>query len=193
MDAPVEYLTVGALAAISWFGISGPGDAALVAASIWAAQGKLDMALVMTSAFLGAEIGGAVGYLVGLHGGRPLILRPGPLFAFRQKAVVRGDRVVQRFGRLASITALPIVCGVNRVPLGTFVTFSTIGRLGWVLLTGFAAFYLGQAAVDQLRQVGVPVIATILVIALVVFGVYYVWSQRHPTATEDDRGGPAAA
>src|SRR5258707_212661 len=186
MDPTIQYLTVAGLAAVTWFGVPGAGDAALVAASILGAPGKLDISLALISAVVGAVIGGAVGYVVGVNGGRPLVLRPGPFLGWREKALAKGDRLLQRFGRLASLTALPLICGVNAVPLWTFVPFSTIGRLGWVLGTGLVAYFLGEAAVDRLKQIGVPVVATIVVLAAVVFGIYYLWSQRHPKTAPGD-------
>jgi membrane protein DedA with SNARE-associated domain len=75
------------LAAITWFGVPGAGDAALVAASIAAAGAagdNLDIRLVLTAAFIGALIGGGIAYWVGISGGRALILRPGPFLDRRE-------------------------------------------------------------------------------------------------------------
>ena len=187
MDPTVQYLTVAGLAAITWFGVPGAGDAALVAASIAAAGStgaNLDIRLVLAAAFIGALVGGGVGYWVGLKGGRAFILRPGPFLNWRQHAVAKADHLLGRFGRSASIVALPIFCGVNRVPASTFIPFSTVGRLGWVLTTGGLAYALGPEALAALKRVGVPAIAAILGIALIVFVIYYLWSQRYPEAAK---------
>jgi len=183
VDPSIQYLTVAGLAAITWLGVPGAGDAALVAAAILAAQGELSISLVFLSAFVGATVGGGIGYRLGLDGGRALIVRPGPFLEFRQKTLAKGDRIFERFGKVACIVALPVMCGVNRVPLGTYIPFSTLGRLGWVLVTGGLAYVFGEDVVLFLKQVGVPAIATILVLAAIVFGLHYIWSQRHPSAT----------
>ena len=147
MDPSIQYLTVAGLAAITWLGVPGAGDAALVAAAILAAQGELSISLVFLSAFVGATVGGGIGYRLGLDGGRALIVRPGPFLEFRQKTLAKGDRIFERFGKVACIVALPVMCGVNRVPLGTYIPFSTLGRLGWVLVTGGLAYVFGEDVV----------------------------------------------
>jgi membrane protein DedA with SNARE-associated domain len=184
MDPSIEYLTVAGLAAITWFGVPGAGDAALVAAAISAARGDLDIRFVLVAAFIGALIGGGVGYWVGTTGGRAVIIRPGPFLNWRVKLLAKGDHLLARFGRSASVIALPIMCGVNEVPASTYIPFSTIGRLGWVLTTGGVAYVFGPDAVNALKQVGLPVIAAILAIALIVFAIYFFWSQRYPEAAQ---------
>lgn len=186
MDPTTQYLTVAGLAAITWFGVPGAGDAALVAAAIAAAgSDSVDIRAVLGAAFIGALIGGGIGYWVGLSGGRAVVLRPGPFLNWRENLVAKADNLFARFGRPASLVALPILCGTNQVPASTYLPFSTIGRLGWVLLTGGLAYVLGPDVVNFLKSFGVPAIATVLGIALVVFGIYYVWSLRHPAAAAE--------
>jgi len=185
MDPTIQYLTVAGLAAITWFGVPGAGDAALVAAAIAAAGAtgdNLDIKLVLGAAFIGAIIGGAIGYWVGKSGGRALILHAGPFLNWREGMVAKAEHLFDRFGRPASVIALPIMCGVSDVPASTYFPFSTIGRLLWVLLTGGLAYFLGPDAINALKAVGVPALAAVLGIALVVFAIYYLWSQRHPAA-----------
>ena len=91
MDPTVQYLTVAGLAAITWFGVPGAGDAALVAAAIAAAGGtgdNLDIRLVLGAAFIGALVGGGIGYWVGSSGGRALILRAGPFLNWRELSLI---------------------------------------------------------------------------------------------------------
>jgi len=185
MDPTIQYLTVAGLAAITWFGVPGAGDAALVAAAIAAAGAtgdNLDIRAVLAAAFVGALVGGGIGYWVGLRGGRALLLRDGPFLNWREGMLAKAEHLFDRFGRPASVIALPIMCGVSAVPVSTYVPFSTVGRLGWVLLTGGLAYALGPEAISALKSIGIPVLAGVLGIALVVFAIYYLWSQRHPAA-----------
>lgn len=71
---------------------------------------------------------------------------------------------------------------VSAVPTSTYLPFSTVGRLIWVLLTGGLAYFVGPDAINALKAVGVPALAAVLGIALVVFAIYYLCSQRHPAA-----------
>jgi membrane protein DedA with SNARE-associated domain len=182
MDPTIQYLTVSGLALITWIGVPAAGDAALVTAALLAAQGRLSISVVLISAFIGANVGGWIGYRLGFDGGRTLVVEPGPFLDFRRKLLTRADRVFERFGRIGSVVALPVMCGINRVPLGAFIPFSMIGRLGWVLITGGVAYVVGEDIVLLLKQVGVPAIATITVIVAVVAGLRYAWAQRDPAA-----------
>ncbi len=79
----------------------GTGEGALVAAAVVASRGRLDIALVLALAWAGAVLGGIVGWAIGLKGGRPLVLGPGPLRRARRRALATGERVFGRHPLLA--------------------------------------------------------------------------------------------
>src|SRR5260370_31889780 len=60
-------------------GVPFPGEALLLAAAAWAAARYHSLALVILFGFLGATAGADIGYLLGHHGGRP-VLEPFPAF-----------------------------------------------------------------------------------------------------------------
>src|SRR3954447_10163317 len=64
----LDYLGVAIGTFISWCGISGPGDAALIPAGILAAKGRIDLASVLAVPWGAARIGGPVGWWAGRRG-----------------------------------------------------------------------------------------------------------------------------
>jgi hypothetical protein len=67
-----EYAALAFLAAVSAIGLPGPGDSALIAAGLLAAEGELSLSVVLVVAFLGCVAGREIGYWVGSVGGRSL-------------------------------------------------------------------------------------------------------------------------
>src|SRR4051812_50145782 len=65
----IDYAGLGLAAGVGWVGVPGVGEAALIAAGVLAAGGRLDLAEVVSVAFVGAAIGGVAGWLIGLKVG----------------------------------------------------------------------------------------------------------------------------
>ena len=99
------FTTLFGLAAVTGFGIGGPGDAALVAAAVLASQGHMSLAAVLIAAYLGWLLGRAIGYVGGRRGGRPLMERPGRLQNYRLRIVTKGDRLYEKYPRFAPLVA----------------------------------------------------------------------------------------
>src|SRR5256885_13186490 len=97
----VGYVGVGLAAAVGWVGVTGVGEAALIAAGIAAARGKVDLSSILLVAWVGAMAGGLAGWLVGIKGGRALMARPGPLYRLRLPLLRPGHALYDRRGVLA--------------------------------------------------------------------------------------------
>lgn len=65
-----DYLAVGGLVGVEGFGVPAPGETVLIAASIYAGSGYLDLATLVPIAVAAAITGDNIGYF----GGRPLAL-----------------------------------------------------------------------------------------------------------------------
>ncbi len=121
-----EYAALFVLAAISAMGFPGPGDSALIAAGLLAADGDLSLGVVLVTACIACLVGRALGYWLGSTGGRPLIGRPGPFHRFRQRTLDTGDGLFRRFPRFAPLLAPAVLSGIHRVPWGMFAAASLL-------------------------------------------------------------------
>src|SRR4051794_3774307 len=71
------YLAVGGFLFFEDFGVPLPGETMLIAASLYAGAGHLNIWLVGIVGFVAAVLGDNVGYLIGRTGGRDLVLEYG--------------------------------------------------------------------------------------------------------------------
>jgi membrane protein DedA with SNARE-associated domain len=177
-----EYGLLALMAAVTAAGTPGPGDSALIAAALLANEGKLALAVVLVVAFLGALIGRAGGYAVGVKGGRPLLERPGRTEGFRRRTLAKGDHAFDWFPRFAPLIAPSPVAGIHRVPLPVFALASLKFCLAWTLGTGLNWYYLGPAAKDVLNDIGIKGAIVIVVIAAIGLAYRYLWQRRGPAA-----------
>ncbi|MDX6664078.1 MAG: hypothetical protein QOG68_284 [Solirubrobacteraceae bacterium] len=153
--------------------MSGPGEAALIAAGIAAAKGKLDLASVLAVAWLGATVGGTTGWVIGREGGRALLTAPGPLRRTRRQILTAGGRFYERYGVLAVYFAPSWMAGVNGMRARRFVPVNAVACLVWALLIGLGAYALGPRIEDLVEGLGV-----VGIIVLGVLGVVLVFARR---------------
>ena len=162
----LDYIGVGVGAFVSWLGISGPGEAAMIAAGVLASRGKVDLASIIAVGWVGAVLGGVAGWGLGLKGGRALFTAPGPLRRTRARMLRAGDRFYERYAALAVYLAPTIMAGINGMRARRFLPINAVACLVWALLTGIGAYYVGKPIEDVLGDIGT--------IGLVVLGVLIV-------------------
>ena len=148
------YLAIALAAAASWAGVPGPGEPVLIAAAIFATRGRLDLFEVLVVAWLGATVGGLVGWAAGRHFGQALIAAPGPLRRQRVRAMVRGERFFERFGVLAVYFAPSWVAGSIGFAAVRFVVANAAAAAIWVALVGGGAYLIGPSVGDIVGDAG---------------------------------------
>jgi membrane protein DedA with SNARE-associated domain len=166
----VDYVGVGVAAAVSWIGVVGVGEAALIAAGIAAARGKVDISSVVFVAWFGAFAGGIAGWAIGLKGGRALMTRAGPLYRLRARLLRHGDEIYERRGWLAVFFAPSWMAGVSGMRPGRFAAANAVSALVWALGFGLGAYFLGPSITDladDIGLVGVIVVAVVVVASVV--------------------------
>ncbi len=172
-----EYAILLFLAAVGGVGIPGPGDSALIAAALVAAEGGLTIAVVLVVAFVGHVVRRWVGYQLGAKGGRRLMERPGWFVGFRLRAVAKGDGLFERYPRGAVLVAPAPLSGIHRVPPRLFVASSVVTGLTWTLLTGLLSYLLGEAARALIGRVGIQGVLFAVILAAVFLLYRYVWRR----------------
>ena len=140
------YLVVFALMALSFAGIPALGAAVVGWAAVLASQGKLNIAVVLVVATLGAEAGGLAGYHIGDWWGRNLMDRPGRRQQGRQKAVAKAAAVYEKWGRLAVFFTSTIISGILKMKYSQFVVWNFVVGAVYVLSVGPAAYGAGKVS-----------------------------------------------
>jgi membrane-associated protein len=168
----VDYAGLALLAAVSWIGATGPGEAALIAAGILASHGNGEVGTMILVAWGGALAGGIVGWLVGLHGGRALMARPGPLHHLRLRMLRHGDAIYARRGWLLAVYLTPSwMAGVSGMRARRFLPANALASLAWALTIGGGAYLAGPSVADIISDLGtaglVALLASVALTALV--------------------------
>ncbi len=128
-----------------------PGDSLLVVSGLFAAAGKLNIALVLAAFFLGSVIGDSTGYWTGRIMGKTLFNREKSLI-FKPSRVEKAKAFFEKYGAKTVIMArfvpivrtfAPLVIGATEMPYLKFLTFSVLGGLLWILTMVLAGYFLG--------------------------------------------------
>ena len=168
-------------------GVPLPGETALVAASIFAAQGNLNIVEVIAVAATAAIIGDNLGYWVGRTGGRSLLERFGPLRRWSNRTLPRSERFFERHGgktiflaRFFSVLRVTAawVAGMSRMPWWRFFFWNAAGGICWAVLVGLIAYYVGHAAADAIGRYGLIGGASAVVVVAAALLVIHLWRKR---------------
>jgi membrane-associated protein len=160
-------------------GVPVPGETALIAASILASRGKLQIELVIVLAAAAAIVGDNIGYLIGRKGGRWLLERPGRFYSQRRQVLATGEPFFERHGSKAVffgrfILGLRVwaswLAGATHMPYRSFLLWNALGGICWATIIGLLSYYLGRAAGDAVKTFGLfGLAAALLAIATALF------------------------
>src|SRR6185436_5561758 len=117
-----------------------PGDSLLVVAGLFAATGKLNVAVLLITLFVAAVIGDGVGYYTGARLGPRLFKREKSLL-FRPSLLLKAHAFYEKYGGKTIVIArfvpiirtfAPIVAGAAKMPYRNFAVFNVVGGFLWV-------------------------------------------------------------
>lgn len=156
------------------FGLPVPGETALIAFGVLAAEGHYSIAWVIVLAAIAAIVGDNLGYwLLGRLGGRALFRRWGWLKRYSERVLPRAERIMDRhggkavfFGRFIAVLRVTAaaVAGLAHMPWGRFLFWNAAGGIVWATSVGLAAFYGGKAVADAIQRYGLYAAGVIVVV-----------------------------
>src|SRR4051794_5117499 len=135
------YLAVGGFLFFEDFGVPLPGETMLIAASLYAGAGHLNIWLVGIVAFFAAVLGDNIGYLIGRKGGRRLVERYGKYIFVTSQRLDRAEAFFERRGGVVVMFARfieglrqlnGIIAGTVEMPWKKFLLFNALGAALWV-------------------------------------------------------------
>ena len=160
------YVGLAAAALVSWAGLPGPGEAAVVAAAIVAVHGRLDIAEVVLIAWAGATVGGIAGWLAGLNAGRALVTTGTFMRRPRARALARGERFYARYGPVAVFVTPSWMAGIAGMRPSRYLPANLASALVWALAFGAGTYLVGPEVshlAHALGTVGIVIVVTVLV------------------------------
>lgn len=129
-----------------------PGDSLLVVAGLFAAAGKLNVMILLSTLFVAAVVGDAVGYYSGLKLGPRIFSRQQSL-VFRPSHLRKAQEFYEKYGGKTIIIArfvpivrtfAPIVAGAAQMPYRQFVIYNVVGGFLWVFSMILSGYFLGN-------------------------------------------------
>jgi membrane-associated protein len=129
-----------------------PGDSLLVVAGLFAATGKLNLAVLLSTLFVAAVLGDGVGYYTGARLGPRLFKRQKSLL-FRPSHLQKAQAFYEKYGGKTIVIArfvpiirtfAPIVAGAAKMPYRNFVVYNIAGGFLWVFSMILSGYFLGN-------------------------------------------------
>ncbi|MDQ5955400.1 MAG: rane-associated protein [Patescibacteria group bacterium] len=155
-----------------FFGFFLPGDSVLFAAGLLAAQGTLNIWILVPLIVVCAIAGDQVGYWFGGHVGPALFTRPDS-FLFKKKRLEETHAYFEKYGAITIVLArfipavrtfAPILAGVGGMRYSTFIRYNIIGGVLWGAGITLLGYYLGSIIPDVEKYV-VPIIILIIMVS----------------------------
>lgn len=129
-----------------------PGDSLLVVAGLFAATGKLNLAVLVGTLFVAAVVGDAVGYFTGAKMG-PRLFKKQKSLLFRPSHLQKAHAFYEKYGGKTIVIArfvpivrtfAPLVAGAAEMPYRRFVVFNVAGGFLWITSMLLAGYFLGS-------------------------------------------------
>jgi membrane protein DedA with SNARE-associated domain len=176
------YFAVGGVLLLENIGLPLPGETMLIAASLYAATGKLNIVLVAIIAVIASSAGSAIGYAIGVYGGRPLAERYGKYVFLTSERLDKTEEFFKRRGWAVVMLgrfvegvrqAAGVIAGISEMKFLRFLTFTVIGASLWVATWAT----VGEVAGDHVTAIshyatyvaeGVGVLIVLLIVRAVV-------------------------
>ena len=159
-------------------------------------NGRWDFWVVVVVATVGNTLGSLVGYAIGAWGGRPFLLRWGRYLLIRPHEIELADHFFQKYGPATAFFSrlLPVVrtfisfpAGVARMPIRTFIVYSSAGAFLWSILLVFAGQQLGASWVN-IRHALQPFDLAIAVGVVALVALFIWWRLGMPGRPRRGRG-----
>ena len=156
-----------------FFGFFLPGDSLLFTTGFLAAQGLLNIWVLVPLLTAGAILGDSAGYWTGNRLGSWLLKRKESWF-FQKKHLIQAQEFYAKHGGKTLILArfipavrtfAPIVAGMAKMEYGRFLSFNVIGGLGWAMGMTLAGYFLGRL-IPGVDKYLLPIVGGIIVVSV---------------------------
>ena len=179
----LNYVTIGLLMVIESSFIPFPSEVVIPFAAYKAAQGDLNIFLVVTAGTVGAIIGALINYVLAYYLGRPIIHKLadsafGRMMLLSEKKVIHAEEYFVKNGKSSTLVGrlvpavrqlISIPAGLAKMNLKDFILYTTIGAGSWNIILAVLGYYM-----YEIREKIYPYIGYIMVAFGVVFVIYLI-------------------
>lgn len=138
-----------------------PSEVVMPPAAFLAAQGKMNIWLVILAGTFGSWLGSAITYFVARYVGRPVVERWGKYILVPPEKLERAERFLARYeaGGIFFARLLPVVrhlisipAGIVRMPFGIFSAMTVIGSAIWCSILAWYGKSLAERNPDLMSD-----------------------------------------
>jgi len=161
-----------------FFGFVLPGDSLLVTAGILAAEGEIDLGMLIAFSTFAPIVGDQVNYALGIRLGKTLVSRYSRFRTYLNRAQVFYDRHGARTITLARFvpivrTFAPAIAGAANMHHKSFTEYNVLGGIAWVVSMTLTGYALGK--IPHVKDY-LPVVIALVVLASLVLS-YVEWRK----------------
>ncbi|MEP7276410.1 MAG: bifunctional DedA family/phosphatase PAP2 family protein [Betaproteobacteria bacterium] len=182
---------VGAtLESAAFLGVIVPGESLVLVSGFFAAQGVLDLGVLILVVAVGAACGDSIGYELGRRLGRQWLLRFGGKVGVTRERLDRVEVFFDRHGGKSVFLGrfigfaraiVPFLAGSTRMPYRVFLPYNMAGALLWSTVAVLLGYFLGASWQVAERWIGR---ASAILGGLLLFIVVLVWVWRAAARNE---------
>src|SRR6476620_843816 len=187
---------IGLLITLEDFGIPVPGETILIAGSIYAGAGRLNIVAVGLVGFIAAVIGDNIGFAIGHFGGRRLALRWGKYVFLTEERLDKAEAFFDRRGAIVITFARfveglrqanGIIAGITGMHWLRFVIFNAIGAALWVGTWITIGYFAGNNITTVYHYITLYSYYVLAGLVVLIVG-YVVWRRRRRRAAASAAG-----
>jgi membrane protein DedA with SNARE-associated domain len=185
--ANLNYFTVALLMLIESTFLPMPSEVVVPFAAYKAAQGDLNVLLVIIFGTVGALSGSLINYTLAYYLGRPIVYsfadsRVGKLFLLSKEKVIHAEDYFRRNGKSSTFIGrlvpgirhlISIPAGLAKMNLRDFMLFTFMGAGMWNIILAIIGYY-----VYEIRDKIFPYLGQILIALGVIFVIYLIIKAR---------------
>jgi len=163
-----------------------PSEVVMPPAGYLAWEGEMSLPLVLLSGIAGSLLGALFNYWLAVKLGRPFLIKYGKYFFVSEESINKADEFFSRHGHISTFVCrllpgirqyISLPAGIARMPMKSFLLFTTLGAGIWVCVLTFAGYLLGEHQ-DLLKEYLHVITISCIVIALAVTGIYLLIIRR---------------
>ena len=181
----INYFTITLLMVVESSFIPFPSEVIVPPAAYKAATGELNIFLVVFFATLGALIGALFNYYFALWIGRSAIYaladtRLARMFMIQPSSIKKAEDYFVRHGKTSTFIGrlipairqlISIPAGLARMPLKSFIIYTSAGALLWNTILAFIGYYFPKELMDKYYHE----INAVMIISGILFALYLVY------------------
>ena len=180
------------LESAAFLGLLVPGESLVLVTGFLAAQGVLDLDVLIMIVAIGAALGDSIGYEMGRWMGRPALMRYGRHVGLTNAGVEKADAFFARHGSKAVFLGrfvgfaraiVPFLAGSSKMPYRQFLPYNVFGAALWSSAVVLLGYFLGASWHTAERWIGR---ASTILGGIFLFFLLLVWLYRWAVRHESD-------